>query len=161
MRRVGFVPGIAEHGAPHHALESVHWSVVMSGLRARHQCNPAGGSGVEADGLALAASHMDGGIERPAQGQGQGAGAGKKPISADVRLAIVTQTAKEKPKHATHWSAAKAYRMVILSGCWSISIPIFQRTKGTPVHHVIPLFARPRSQRVEITLQERLTRRGQ
>jgi hypothetical protein len=30
---------------------------------------------------------------------------GKKPISAEVRLAIVTRTAQEKPRHATHWSA--------------------------------------------------------
>ena len=36
---------------------------------------------------------------------GQGARAGKKPISAEVRLAIVKRTAQEKPKHATHWSA--------------------------------------------------------
>ncbi|MGA7451046.1 MAG: hypothetical protein WBW73_07130, partial [Rhodoplanes sp.] len=40
-----------------------------------------------------------------AQGQGEGARAGKKPISAEVRLAIVKRTAQEKPKHATHWSA--------------------------------------------------------
>jgi transposase len=31
--------------------------------------------------------------------------AGEKPISAEVRLAIVTRTAQEKPRHATHWSA--------------------------------------------------------
>ena len=34
-----------------------------------------------------------------------GVRAGKKPISAEVRLAIVKRTAQEKPKHATHWSA--------------------------------------------------------
>ena len=36
---------------------------------------------------------------------GKGARAGTKPISAEVRLAIVKRTAQEKPKHATHWSA--------------------------------------------------------
>ena len=37
--------------------------------------------------------------------RGKGARAGKKPISAEVRLAIVKRTAQEKPKHATDWSA--------------------------------------------------------
>ncbi len=48
---------------------------------------------------------MDGGVERLLKDRGKGPRAGKKPISAEVRLAIVTRTAKEKPKHATHWSA--------------------------------------------------------
>jgi transposase len=50
-------------------------------------------------------AYMDGGVERLLKDRGKGARAGKKPISAEVRLAIVTRTAKEKPKHATHWSA--------------------------------------------------------
>ena len=48
---------------------------------------------------------MDGGVERLLKDRGKGARAGKKPISAEVRLAIVKRTAQEKPKHATHWSA--------------------------------------------------------
>jgi transposase len=50
-------------------------------------------------------AYMDGGVERLLKDRGKGARAGKKPISAEVRLEIVTRTAKEKPKHATHWSA--------------------------------------------------------
>jgi hypothetical protein len=50
-------------------------------------------------------AYMDGGVERLLKDRGKGPRAGKKPISAEVRLAIVTRTAKEKPKHATHWSA--------------------------------------------------------
>ena len=50
-------------------------------------------------------AYMNGGVERLLKDRGKGARAGKKPISAEVRLAIVTRTAKEKPKHATHWSA--------------------------------------------------------
>jgi transposase len=50
-------------------------------------------------------AYVDGGVERLLKDRGKGARAGKKPISAEVRLAIVTRTAKEKPKHATHWSA--------------------------------------------------------
>jgi len=50
-------------------------------------------------------AYVDGGVERLLKDRGKGARAGKKPISAEVRLAIVTLTAKEKPKHATHWSA--------------------------------------------------------
>src|ERR1700694_3900865 len=50
-------------------------------------------------------AYMDGGVERLLKDRGKGPRAGKKPISAEVRLAIVTRTAKEKPRHATHWSA--------------------------------------------------------
>ena len=50
-------------------------------------------------------AYMDGGVERLLKDRGKGARAGKKPISAEVRLAIVKRTAQEKPKHATHWSA--------------------------------------------------------
>src|SRR6516225_1731139 len=45
-------------------------------------------------------AYVDGGIERLLKDRGKGARAGKKPISAEVRLAIVTRTAKEKPKPA-------------------------------------------------------------
>jgi transposase len=50
-------------------------------------------------------AYMDGGIERLLKDKGKGARAGKKPIGDEVRLAIVTKTAKEKPANATHWSA--------------------------------------------------------
>jgi transposase len=50
-------------------------------------------------------AYMEGGVERLLKDRGKGPRAGKRPISAEVRLAIVTRTAKEKPKHATHWSA--------------------------------------------------------
>ena len=50
-------------------------------------------------------AYMDGGVERLLKDRGKGARAGKKPIRAEVRLAIVKRTAQEKPKHATHWSA--------------------------------------------------------
>ena len=50
-------------------------------------------------------AYMDGGVERLLKDRGKGPRAGKKPISAELRLAIVTRTAKEKPRHATHWSA--------------------------------------------------------
>ena len=50
-------------------------------------------------------AYLDGGVERLLKDRGKGPRAGKKPISAEVRLAIVTRTAKGKPKHATHWSA--------------------------------------------------------
>src|SRR5258708_26070462 len=48
---------------------------------------------------------MDGGVERVLKDRGQGPREGTKNISAEVRLAMVTRTAKEKPRHATHWSA--------------------------------------------------------
>jgi hypothetical protein len=48
---------------------------------------------------------MDGAVERLLKDRGKGPRAGKKPISVEMRLAIVTRTAQEKPKHATHWSA--------------------------------------------------------
>ncbi|TNC99908.1 MAG: transposase [Gammaproteobacteria bacterium] len=50
-------------------------------------------------------AYMAGGVERLLNDKGKGERAGKKPIGGDVRLAIVTKTAKEKPAHATHWSA--------------------------------------------------------
>src|SRR4249920_2190184 len=43
-------------------------------------------------------AYMDGGVERLLKDRGKGARAGKKPISAEVRLAIVKRTAQEKPK---------------------------------------------------------------
>ena len=50
-------------------------------------------------------AYMAGGIARLLKDKGKGERAGKKPITSDLRLAIVTKTAKEKPAHATHWSA--------------------------------------------------------
>jgi len=51
------------------------------------------------------AAYLEGGVERLLKDRGKGERAGKKPISDEVRLAIVTKTAKEKPANATHWSA--------------------------------------------------------
>jgi transposase len=48
---------------------------------------------------------MEGGVDRLLKDKGKGAKAGKKPLSDELRLAIVTKTAKEKPANATHWSA--------------------------------------------------------
>ncbi len=48
---------------------------------------------------------MEGGIERLRKDKGKGPRAGKPRISGEVRLKIVTMTAKEKPANATHWSA--------------------------------------------------------
>jgi transposase len=50
-------------------------------------------------------AYMAGGIARLLKDKGKGPKAGKKRVSAEVRLEIVTRTAKEKPKNATHWSA--------------------------------------------------------
>jgi transposase len=50
-------------------------------------------------------AYMEGGVERLLKDKGKGRGVGKKPISDELRLEIVTKTAKEKPKNATHWSA--------------------------------------------------------
>ena len=50
-------------------------------------------------------AYMAGGVERLLNDKGKGERAGKKPIGDEVRLAIVTKTAKEKPANATHWSA--------------------------------------------------------
>ena len=50
-------------------------------------------------------AYMNGVVERLLKDRGKGAHAGKKAHSAEVRLAIVTRTAKKKPKQATHWSA--------------------------------------------------------
>jgi transposase len=51
------------------------------------------------------AAYMEGGVERLLRDKGKGPQAGKKRIDDEVRLAIVTRTAKEKPANATHWSA--------------------------------------------------------
>jgi hypothetical protein len=48
---------------------------------------------------------MEGGVERLLKDKGRGPGAGKKRIDDVVRLQIVTKTAQEKPKNATHWTA--------------------------------------------------------
>ena len=50
-------------------------------------------------------AYMDGGIARLLVDLGKGAKAGKRRVPEDVRLQIVTRTAKEKPANATHWSA--------------------------------------------------------
>lgn len=50
-------------------------------------------------------AYMEGGVARLLKDKGKGRKAGKKRISEEVRLAIVTKTAKEKPADATHWSA--------------------------------------------------------
>jgi transposase len=50
-------------------------------------------------------AYMEGGVERLRKDRGKGPKAGKPRISDAVRLRIVTMTAKEKPAHATHWSA--------------------------------------------------------
>src|ERR1700687_6298319 len=47
-------------------------------------------------------AYMDGGVERLLKGRGKGPGAGKKPISAEMRLAIVTRPAPEKARTAHH-----------------------------------------------------------
>src|SRR5580704_12374157 len=48
---------------------------------------------------------MEGGVERLLKDKGKGPRAGKKRIADEVRLRIVTKTAQEKPKNATHWTA--------------------------------------------------------
>ena len=48
---------------------------------------------------------MEGGVDRLLKDKHKGERAGKLPICDEVRLAIVTKTAKEKPAAATHWSA--------------------------------------------------------
>jgi transposase len=50
-------------------------------------------------------AYMEGGVERLLKDKGKGPRAGKKRIGDEVRLQIVTRTAKEKPANATHWSA--------------------------------------------------------
>jgi len=50
-------------------------------------------------------AYLEGGIERLRKDKGKGPKAGKPRISDEVRLKIVTMTAKEKPANATHWSA--------------------------------------------------------
>ena len=51
------------------------------------------------------AAYLEGGVARLLRDKGKGARAGKAPVSDELRLAIVTKTAKEKPAAATHWSA--------------------------------------------------------
>jgi transposase len=51
------------------------------------------------------AAYGEGGIECLRRDKGKGPRAGKPRISDEVRLKIVTMTAKEKPANATHWSA--------------------------------------------------------
>jgi transposase len=48
---------------------------------------------------------MEGGAGRLLKDKGKGDRAGKPAIGGEVRLAIVTKTAREKPDNATHWSA--------------------------------------------------------
>lgn len=48
---------------------------------------------------------LEGGIDRLLKDKGKGPRAGKQRISEAVRLQIVTRTAQERPKNATHWSA--------------------------------------------------------
>ena len=50
-------------------------------------------------------AYMDGGVARLLKDKGKGERAGKQPISEAMRLDVVTKTAKERPAHATHWSA--------------------------------------------------------
>ena len=50
-------------------------------------------------------AYMEGGVERLLKDKGKGPRAGKKRIADEVRLRIVTKTAQEKPKNATHWTA--------------------------------------------------------
>jgi transposase len=50
-------------------------------------------------------AYLEGGIERLLKDKGKGPKAGKPRVSDEVRLKIVTMTAKEKPANATHWSA--------------------------------------------------------
>lgn len=50
-------------------------------------------------------AYREGGVARLLKDKGKGARAGKTPISADIRLAIITKTVQEKPANATHWSA--------------------------------------------------------
>jgi transposase len=51
------------------------------------------------------AAYLDGGVERLLRDDDKGERAGKTPVSDEMRLAIVTKTAQEKPVAATHWSA--------------------------------------------------------
>ena len=65
--------------------------------------------------------------------RGKGARAGKKPISAEVRLAIVKRTAQEKPKHATHWSA----RMLAEVYKYALDLTVGLRRGGCPTKLVV------------------------
>ena len=51
------------------------------------------------------AAYMEGGIDRLLRDKGKGPKAGKTRVSDEMRLKVVTKTAKEKPANATHWSA--------------------------------------------------------
>jgi len=57
-------------------------------------------------------AYLEGGVERLRKDKGKGPKAGKPRISDEVRLKIVTMTAKEKPANATHWSARTLARQV-------------------------------------------------
>jgi transposase len=57
-------------------------------------------------------AYLEGGIERLLKDKGKGPKAGKPRVSDEVRLKIVTMTAKEKPANATHWSARTLARQV-------------------------------------------------
>jgi transposase len=50
-------------------------------------------------------AYLEGGMARLLKDKGKGPRAGKPRIGEEVRLAIVTRTAQEKPANATHWSA--------------------------------------------------------
>jgi transposase len=57
-------------------------------------------------------AYLEGGGERLRKDKGKGPKAGRPRISDDVRLKIVTMTAKEKPANATHWSARMLAKVV-------------------------------------------------
>jgi transposase len=60
-------------------------------------------------------AYMEGGVERLCKDKGKGPKAGKPRIADEVRLKIVTMTAKEKPANATHWSARMMAKQVGVS----------------------------------------------
>ena len=74
-------------------------------------------------------AYMDGGVERLLKDRGKGARAGKKPISAEVRLAIVKRTAQEKPKHATHWSARMLAEEIKVVDILVVALPLIHPTR--------------------------------
>ena len=73
------------------------------GGRPRHERDHARGAGVEAGGLALAGRSWRT-ASRACSRTRRGPRARSR-SQREVRLAIVTKTAKEKPANATHWSA--------------------------------------------------------
>ena len=50
-------------------------------------------------------AYLEGGIERLFKDKGKGPKAGKARVSDEMRLKVVTRTAREKPANETHWSA--------------------------------------------------------